>query len=466
MYLNCHSYYSLRYGTFSENELLELAKSNNISCLALTDINNTSACLNFIKQAEKYNIKPLVGIDFRNGAKQQFVGIAKNNTGFYELNYFLSQHLENKQYIANKAPEFQNAFVIYSFENVLEYEITSFRSNEFIGVSVEELRKLPFSKLKNLTDKLVIQQPVTIRNKKDFNAHRLLRAIDNNCLLSKLPTTEECLPTEKMLSKEDLLHAFSSFPHIIENTKYLINQCQIHFGFGAERSSQNLKIYKSSLETDFEYLKKLCFQGLPKRYKNPDKKVYGRLNKELEVIKSLDFVSFFLINHDIISYAKHQGYFHVGRGSGANSMVAYIIGITDVDPIELDLYFERFINPSRKNPPDFDIDFSWRDRADVTRYIFEQFPKAALQGSYSTFKDKSAKRELGKVLGLPAEEIEKLNSRYTNLHSLDYLSKLVLKYSSRIQGFPNHTTVHSSGILIPELDIHSYSATFLPPKGF
>jgi len=466
MYLNCHSYYSLRYGTFSENELLELAKSNNISCLALTDINNTSACLNFIKQAEKYNIKPLVGIDFRNGAKQQFVGIAKNNTGFHELNYFLSQHLENKQYIANKAPEFQNAFVIYSFENVLEYEITSFRSNEFIGVSVEELRKLPFSKLKNLTDKLVIQQPVTIRNKKDFNAHRLLRAIDNNCLLSKLPTTEECLPTEKMLSKEDLLHAFSSFPHIIENTKYLINQCQIHFGFGAERSSQNLKIYKSSLETDFEYLKKLCFQGLPKRYKNPDKKVYDRLNKELEVIKSLDFVSFFLINHDIISYAKHQGYFHVGRGSGANSIVAYIIGITDVDPIELDLYFERFINPFRASPPDFDIDFSWKDREDVTNYIFNRFKNTALLATYNTFKFKAVVRELGKVFGLPKEEIDKLSKGKSTNNSLDDIGKLVLKYGELIEGFPNYLSVHSAGILILEKPIHNYSATFLPPKGF
>ncbi|HLV40568.1 DNA polymerase III subunit alpha [Xanthomarina sp.] len=466
MYLNCHSYYSLRYGTFSEIELLELAKSNNISCLALTDINNTSACLNFIKQAEKQKIKPLVGIDFRNGAKQQFVGIAKNNTGFHELNSLLSQHLENKKPVANKAPELQNAFIIYPFENVLEYEITSFNTNEFIGVSVEELRKLPFSKLKTLTDKLVIQQPVTIRNKKDFNAHRLLRAIDNNCLLSKLSNTEECRPTEKMYSKENLLQAFSNFPHIIENTQSLMDQCQIHFGFETERSSQNLKIYKNSLEADFEYLQELCRQGLPNRYKNPNKKVYERLNRELETIKTLNFVSFFLINHDIISYAKSQGYFHVGRGSGANSIVAYIIGITDVDPIELDLYFERFINPFRASPPDFDIDFSWKDREDVTNYIFKRFKNTALLATYNTFKFKAVVRELGKVFGLPKEEIDKLSKGKSTNTSLDEMGKLVLKYGGLIQGFPNYLSVHSAGILILEAPIHNYSATFLPPKGF
>lgn len=466
MYLNCHTYYSLRYGTFSEIELLELAKSNDVSCLALTDINNTSACLSFIKQAKKHNIKPLIGVDFRNGAKQQFVGIAKNNTGFQELNSLLSHHLENKKPIASKAPKLQNVFIIYPFENVLEHEITSFDENEFIGVSVEEIRKLTFSKLKNFTDKLVIQQPVTIRNKKDFNAHRLLRAIDNNCLLSKLSSTEECLPTEKMISKENLLNAFTNFPHIIENTQHVMDQCQIHFDFGSERSSQNLKNYKGNLEADFEYLQELCDEGLPKRYKNPSEKVYERLNRELETIKSLDFVSFFLINYDIISYAKHKGYFHVGRGSGANSIVAYIIGITDVDPIELDLYFERFINPFRASPPDFDIDFSWKDRDDVTNYIFKRFKNTALLATYNTFKFKAVVRELGKVFGLPKEEIDKLSKGKSTNTALDEIGKLVLKYGELIQGFPNYLSVHSAGILILEEPIHNYSATFLPPKGF
>ncbi|WAC02434.1 DNA polymerase III subunit alpha [Lacinutrix neustonica] len=466
MYLNCHTYYSLRYGAFSEIELLQLAKENDISCLALTDINNTSACLNFIRQSKKQDIKPIVGIDFRNGAKQQFVGIAKNNQGFFELNRFLSQHLENKIKIPDKAPKLSNVYIIYPFETVLEQDMLSFEAHEFIGISIAEISKLRFSKLKALENKLVIQQPVTLRNKRDFNAHRLLRAIDNNCLLSKLPQAEECKPHEKMVSQEALAMAFSDFPHIIENTRKLMNQCEIHFGFGNARHSQNLSVYTNTFEDDVTLLHKLCDDGLPGRYENPTDKVYERLNRELETIKSLNFVSFFLINHDIISYAKRKGYFHVGRGSGANSIVAYILGITDVDPIELDLYFERFINPFRASPPDFDIDFSWKDREDVTQYIFNRFENTALLATYNTFKYKAVFRELGKVFGLPKEEIDKLSNGRLPQNQQDEVGQLVLKYGKLIDGFPNYVSVHSAGILILDKPVHQYSATFLPPKGF
>lgn len=466
MYLNCHSYYSLRYGTFSEIELLELAKNNAVDVLALTDINNTSACLNFIRKAKEYKIKPLVGIDFRVQAKQHFVGLAINNEGFRELNAFLSYYSQKKIPIPDIAPDFQHSYIIYPFERALELELKTFSSKTYIGVSVEELRKLPFSTLNQYKSKLVALQTVTIRNKKDFNAHRLLRAIDNNTLLSKLETSQQCHITDVMLSKKDLKTAYKEFPYILENTEMLLNTCNISFGFGDERISQNLKCFTNSSEEDFELLKQLCDEGLNKRYLNPDKVVLRRLKTELDTIKSMDFVSFFLINHDIVSYAKSKGCFHVGRGSGANSIVAYIIGITDVDPIELDLYFERFINPYRASPPDFDIDFSWKDRDDVTAYIFERFKHTALLATYNTFKYRAVVRELGKVFGLPKEEIDKLSKANYQVSQLDEMSKLVLKYGKLIEGFPNHLSVHSAGILILEQHVHYYSATDLPPKGF
>jgi DNA polymerase-3 subunit alpha len=190
------------------------------------------------------------------------------------------------------------------------------------------------------------------------------------------------------------------------------------------------------------------------------------MERELETIRKLDFVSYFLINHDIVSYARSRDYPYVGRGSGANSLVAYLIGITDVDPIELDLYFERFINPFRASPPDFDIDFSTWDRDDVTGYIFKRFEHVALLGTYNTFKYRAAVREMGKVFGLPKEEIDKLSAGRYDHGALDELSKLVLKYATYIHGMPNYVSVHSSGILILERPAHCFSATTLPPKGF
>jgi DNA polymerase-3 subunit alpha len=183
------------------------------------------------------------------------------------------------------------------------------------------------------------------------------------------------------------------------------------------------------------------------------------------MIKKMNFVSYFLMNWDIVNYAKKQNYFYVGRGSGANSVVAYLLQITNVDPIELDLYFERFINLYRTNPPDFDIDFSWRDRDDITRYIFERFHNVALVATYNTFKDRSVIRELGKVFGLPKEEIDKLIHGNKNPTNLNHLSKLVIKYSKYIHGLPSHLSIHASGIIITEQPIQTFSATFLPPKG-
>jgi len=466
MYLNSHTYYSLNYGTFSETALLELAKKNGIDTIALTDINNTSACLNFIRESGKHGIKPIIGIDLRNGSDQQFVGIAKNNLGFQELNAFLSVYLHNGTEIEPIAPVFKNSYIIYPFEKVLQFEMTDFRENEFIGVTLGELNKLRFSKYSSYTDKLVLKQTITFRNKRDFNVHRLLRAIGLNTILSKLQTSEEGNQDDMMLPFEELIGTLKEFPHIIFNTQKILDTCNINFEFGNSRVSQNQQYYFDANEMDFDRLRELCRIGLPKRYPNANDEVTNRLERELKTICDMGFVSYFLINHDIVNYARSNNYPYVGRGSGANSIVAYVIGITEVDPIELDLYFERFINPYRASPPDFDIDFSWREREDVTAYIFRRFKNVALLATYNTFKYRAAVREVGKVFGLPKEEIDKLSSGNYHLSNLDNICKLVLKYATWVHGLPNYISVHSAGILILDKPVHYYSATNLPPKGF
>lgn len=466
MYLNCHTYYSLRFGTFSEEELLRLAQENHVTQLVLTDINNTSAGLNFVRLASEYNVRPILGIDFRNRVDQCFVGIAKNNDGYLELNNFLSEHLHEAKELPLIAPKFKHAYVVYSFEKVLQNDRYEFAENEFIGISIADLRKLPFSRLLKLKGKLVVQQPVTFRNKADFNAHRLLRAINNNILLSMLEKTEEANENEKMFPVENLAVAFSEYPFILENTERLLNSCSIHFDFSKGRKPQNLKTYKATKQDDEEMIERLCQEGLPYRYPDGGDGIIERLKKELKLIKSMGFVSYFLINWDIVTHARKQGFFYVGRGSGANSIVAYLLRITDVDPMELDLYFERFINLYRANPPDFDIDFSHRDRPTMTQYIFDRFEHVGLLGTYVTFKDRGVFRELGKVFGLPKSEIDFLCEGRYDVSKLDEVSRLVIKYGRLIHGMPNYLSIHAGGILISEKPLHYFSATHLPPKGF
>ncbi|MEM7298444.1 MAG: DNA polymerase III subunit alpha, partial [Bacteroidota bacterium] len=297
---------------------------------------------------------------------------------------------------------------------------------------------------------------------------RLLRAIDNNTLLSKLTKNEEGSPKDVMYSLGKLFEFYKDYPQIIVNTKTLLEQCSIEFQFNDPVNHQNLKIYGESEEEDLEMITRLCDEGLPYRYgEKPEKKILDRLEMELEMIKSKGFISYFLVNWDILEYARSKGYYYVGRGSGANSVVAYLLRITDVDPIELDLYFERFINLFRQNPPDFDIDFSWKDRDDITRYIFERFGKGgqvALLATYSTFQHRAIVRELGKVFGLPPHEIEKVSQ--THEKDLDHIGQLIHRYSKRLIDFPSHLSIHAGGILISDRPIHYFTATSLPPKGY
>ncbi len=462
MYLNCHTYFSFKYGTLSVTQLLEEAKSKGIKSFVLADINNTSACLEFIRECPKYSVKPIVGIDFREGVKQKYIGIAKNNEGFLELNQHLTSYLSEQISFQTQAPEFKNSFVVYPYNTL---HPTQLRDYEYIGIKISDLNKLLFSETKKQLHKLVILHPVTFRDKKDFNVHRLLRAIDNNTLLSKLPPSEQTNENEIMLSEAELCEKYECYPQLIENTKHIIEACEINFEFG---KSKNKKTFTGSVEADQALLREQCYKGIEYRYKNPDQTIYERLEKELQAIFTMGFCSYFLINWDIVNYAQRNNYFYVGRGSGANSLAAYCLKITDVDPIELDLYFERFINPYRVNPPDFDIDFSWKDRGDITSYIFEKYGTnhAALLATYNTFQYNSLIRELGKVFGLPKGEIDDLVENKKAKQTPDNITQLIFKYSQYIQDFPSHLSIHAGGILISEKPINYYTATSMPPKGY
>lgn len=474
MFLNCHSQFSFRYGVLKATELLELAKQNAQKAIALTDINNTSACLNFVRLASSYGIKPLVGIDFRNGMKQQFVGIAKNNEGFQELNEYLSHFLHQQEAIPNRAKSFKAAFIIYPFKK-FKHQFIQLKANEYIGLSLDELRNLPFSPWREHQKSFVLLQSVSFKSERDYNIHRLLRAIDNNTLLAKLPIEEQAATQERMCSNEVLCEELKSFPYIEKNTQQLISDCVISFAYkGNKKSSSinhNKQTFKSTKKEDQLLIRSLCEQGLKYRYPRPEKQqeVLPRLEKELKAIHENQFESYFLINWDMLCFAREKGFFYVGRGSGANSIVAYLLQITDVDPVKLDLYFERFINPYRENPPDFDIDFSWKDRDEVTNYLFKKYGaknQIGLVATYNTFTYRSLVRELGKVFGLPNREIELLAEEKQQENVPDDYLRLIYKYAAYMNGIPSHLSVHAGGIIISEKPVHYYSATSMPPKGY
>ena len=464
MLVNSHSYYSLRYGVLSPKEWLAFFESQPWPVMAITDINNTSACMTVLYLLRNHPKKrAVIGVDFRNGITPCYVALAKNWEGFRQINDHLSENLHRKQRFSSRAPvaALKDAWIIYPLESLPPD--APLAPNELIGVGADQLRFLHLSPHASRQHKLIAMPTATFRGKRDHNAHRLLRAIDENALLSKLSKDKQAKEDDLYLSNDELRSAYAEVPYLLRQAQQVLEDCTVLL---PDEASLNLQTYTGSKQKDLRLLKKLAYDGIPYRYPTVDFKVKERIEKELELIAKKNFVSYFLINWDIVNYAQKRGYFYVGRGSGANSIVAYLLKITDVDPIELDLYFERFINLYRTSPPDFDLDFSWRDRDDITQYIFKRFPHTALLATYNTFQYRAVVRELGKVFGLPKHEIDKLSRGKFTSNELDQLGHLVLRYGTYIQGFPSHLSIHAGGILIAEKSIHYHTGTFLPPKGF
>lgn len=459
MLLNLHSFYSLRYGTFSLENLIEGMLHGGYDTAVLTDINNSSAIMDFIRLGSEAGLNPLAGIEFRNQDQLLYIGIAQNESGFQELNEFLTLHNQQKIPLPCKAPEFKKVFVIYPYGT---QKPTQLHDHEFIGIRPSERNKIK-TEPESHQERYVILAPVSFA-KKDATLHKQLRAIDHNILISQLEPHQFASPDEHFVSKAKLMEAYREFPRLIANTNRLLSHCGFSFDF---KSVKNKQTFTGNRYDDKQLLYKYSMDGFSRRYNSHHKSARERILKELEIIDNLNFSSYFLITDDICGYARNRQFEYVGRGSGANSVVAYCLGITDVCPIELDLYFERFLNPKRKSPPDFDIDFSWKERDEMYDYIFTRYgsKNTALMGAMSTFRSRSIIRELGKIYGLPKAEIDRLVHEPENRLNQNEVTHMILNVYNRMADFPNQRTIHASGVLISELPITHYSALDYPPKG-
>ena len=457
--MKLHSCYSLKYGILSPEQLVEWGVDASHSSIFLADINSTGAVLSFVQESQKKGIKAVVGVELRNGMQIKATLIARNNRGLHEINSFLSGFLHQKKEFPDDVPHLSNCYVSYPFPG--PSRILS--ENEYI-----DIQHINFNNLNVINgidkDKVIVLQAMTFRNKVDHNTHRLLRSIHYNTLLSLLKSNQQASELELFRSRKELEDEYSGFLDCLERTFVLFDSCFVSFDFNDLAIPQNPTTFTGSVSGDEMLLRKLCLDGLPYRYNDLSDEIVERIEKEIDVIAKKQYLSYFLMTWDFTSFARSKGYFYVGRGSGANSIVAYLLRITNVDPLQLDLYFERFINLERSTPPDFDIDFSWQERDEIIHYIFDRYPTATLLCTYNTFQYRATIRELGKVFGLPKGEIDKLVQK--GVQPKDELSTLIMRYAKRIQGLPSYLSVHSGGIVISEKPITWFSATFLPPKGF
>jgi error-prone DNA polymerase len=455
------TFYSLLYGTMSPETLVEKAAALGIRTLVLADINNTTATFDFVKACLKHSIRPVAGMQARRADQLLYTCIARNSEGFREINQFLSEHNLLQKALPDRAPAFEHVYVLYPPNTI---QADAMREHEYLAVEPDQVHQALYKLFRQHPAKLVATLPACLSRPDDFTLHSHLRAIDHNILLSQL--TPPMLASQQAILQSPTLakQLYADAPALLHNARQLLQNCGFDFEF---KTSKNKKVFTSDRYNDRLLLEKLAMEGMEYRYGRKNKEALKRIQKELEVIDQLGFSSYFLITWDVIRYSMSRGMYHVGRGSGGNSIVAYCLRITDIDPIELDLYFERFINAQRTSPPDFDIDFSWQDRDHIQDYIFKRYGRhhTALLGTINTFRDHSVIREMAKVYGLPKLETDALVKDPSSGKN-DPVAQKILEYGSMILDFPNHRSIHAGGVLVSEKPIYYYTALDLPPKGF
>lgn len=487
MYLNCHTAFSFQYGTLSPRELFEEARRCGVRKLAITEINNTASLLEMLRIREEnfpvsgdktrfgkeaYVLDLAVGVEFRNSNNALlYVMLAKNNAGFEQINRFLSYHNRTAEAFPLVAPDVTDTIVLYPYG---EKDPEELRPHEYLGVQKHQINQFLLHCNDAYAQKSALLIPVTFRPPyvdesgklvhRDHNIHRLLRSIALNTLLSKLPGEMQASRDEYMKAEPEVRLMVEKLPFLVDRARSLLDQCTIAFNL---KEDKNKKTFTGDYRTDVDLLREETAKGYQRRY-GADPSVWkSHIEKELRIIEAKNFTAYYLITHDLIRFASQQGYDFVGRGSGANSTVAYCLGITNVDPIELDLYFERFLNEERSSPPDFDIDFSWDNRDAIYEYLFTKHgaEHVCLLGTHTTYQERSIVRELGKVFGLPKDEIDDLVEFPEQNRNRDHIRELIFRYAAYMTNLPSNISIHAGGVLITERPIYAYTTTDVPPKG-
>jgi len=483
--LHVHSNYSILQGTISIEALIDFAKANESTYAALTDTNGMYGIIRFAKKAEEAGIKPILGgyIDDPLDFKNYVIFIAKNNSGYSELCKIITSRKLQEDFSLIKVVQniSNNLFVLTPSIKILSELLKSYPilQNVFVELIVTEKWKNQTRKLYNFAkDKklqIVATHPAYFYKPENFVLHKTVSAIRLNTTFDNL--NEDDLADEEfyLKSPKEMKRIWKKLPEALWNIEYIVKNCNVDLKF----NKYKFPVYSTPQEENpFSFLWKICFTGLAEKYKPITEKIIKRLQYELDVIDELGFSDYFLIVWDIIREARKRGMMTIGRGSAANSLVSYCLDFTQVDPIEHNLYFERFLNRGRTSPPDVDLDFSWKERDEIVKYVFEKYGynRVAMISTTVTFRARSAFRETAKVFGVSEQEISKFNKYipWTSAKNLEILAekfpeskslkfdeepwKSIIKIASQLSGFPRHLSIHPSGIVITEKPITNYVA--------
>lgn len=508
-HLHLHTEYSLLDGACRIKKLIPRVKELGQTAVAITDHGAMYGVIDFYREANKYGIKPVIGCEVYVANRSRFskehlmdwsyhlVLLCENNIGYKNLiklvsagftegfykkprvdKELLKKHHEGLIALsACLAGEIPRNLTQNDYETAkkvaLEYRDIFGENNYFIEIQdhglADQKRILPnLIKLSKETGiPLVATNDCHYINKDDAKMQNVLVCIGTNHTVNE--DNDMAFETEEFYvkSEDEMREIFSFVPEAIDNTQKIADRCNMTFEFGHTK----LPAFEVPDGRDnVEYFESMCREGLYRRYgENPGPELWERLNYELGVIERMGYVNYYLIVHDFINYAKSVGIpVGPGRGSGAGSICAYCIGITDIDPIKYHLLFERFLNPERVSMPDFDIDFCYERRQEVIEYVNRKYGEdhVAQIITFGTLAARAAIRDVGRALGMAYQDVDKVAKLIpTDLHmtiekALTISSELKALYDTdpkiyelidtarRVEGMPRHSSVHAAGVVI------------------
>jgi error-prone DNA polymerase len=478
-HLHVHSNYSFCRGASKIEELVDAALARGMSAMALTDINGVYGLIWFLQYAAEKGLRPIVGSELRTDTERATL-LARNREGYESLCRIISRCRMEPGFCLSKAlAEGCENLIVLSDQIPLLKALAGQNGTSRIYVELNdpaaEHSLLEFSRASGIPP--VATNDVYFVDPSDYAMHRLLRAIDLNTCLSRIPAGELAGDDRWLKPEEAMARRYPHLERALENTQRIAEECAADLGLG------KLVFPSSDVpgSDSFEYLKEECYRGAERRYGELSDSVRKRLEHELKIIKDKGFAPYFLIVRDIVRQSART----CGRGSAAASLVAYCLGITHVEPVTHNLFFERFLNEGRADPPDIDIDFPWDERDGVFDYVFQKYgaTRAAMISNHVGFRARAATREVAKVYGLPEQEIKAVTQRmgvFWSIHHLeDFISHdpvykdmelkepwpEIVRLAAKLRGYPRHMSVHCGGIVIVPDRIDRYVPVEPAPKG-
>jgi DNA polymerase-3 subunit alpha len=527
-HLHCHTQFSLLDGAASIKGLVSKAKSLDMPALAITDHGNMFGVPSFVKEAQDAGIKPIIGSEFyltpvtmddrENKDRFHQVLLAKNLTGYKNLVKLTSAGYLRGMYYK---PRIDKAFLMEHAEGliattcclasevnqtilrhgeaegrkVFEWYLNVFGEDYYIELQRHGLRdqdtvnEVLIRWAKEYNVKMICTNDSHYIDREDSEAHDILLALQTNADINdpnrfRFTDDNNKLSHEFYLkSPEEMMELFADVPESLDNTNEIIDKVD-----AIKLKSDLLLPYYNippGYDTMDDYLRHLTYEGAKRRYPEMTQEVSDRIERELLIIKGMKFAGYFLIVQGFTTEARNRGvYVGPGRGSAAGSVVAYCIGIINIDPLKYGLLFERFLNPERVSPPDIDIDFDDEGRQAVIDYVVSTYGRdnVAQIVTYGTMKAKTAIRDVGRVLGIPLSEVNRISKLFPDRPGLDTFDKILnpsenpdsaidikalfadpdpavrnmMRFARTLEGCARQTGIHAAGVIIAPGRVDDY----------